>query len=41
MSLVCKTKKATVEATLKQLQYVTKGHNNSNANNIVLDYGLY
>ena len=26
MSLVCETRKATVETILKQLEYVTKGH---------------
>ena len=26
MSLVCKTRKATVETISKQLEYITKGH---------------
>ena len=37
MSLVCKTRKATVETILKQLEYFTKRHIGTNANIIVLN----
>ena len=37
MSLVCKTRKATIETISKQLEYVTKGTYGSNVYNIVLN----
>ena len=40
MSLVCKSRKATVETISKQLKYITKSHIASNTNIIVLNLKL-